>query len=252
MLKARIAGKALCFRIGWKTAKDLLERAITLDPTFAQAYARLAYVHIQLGWYGPWEDRATQINEAITFAKRGVRFDDREPAARVSLGRALSLSGAIDRGVEELRTAVELDPSFAQAHFALGQALGYLEKHEALHEIDEAIRLSPRDPHLWTFLNARALAHYVADDLEQAEVDAHAALRQPVTTFIPALILLAILGRQGKTAEAGEIIVDLDRLRPGFTCADACRQWYFGDRPFRTQRFIDQFVADVRKAGLRE
>jgi tetratricopeptide (TPR) repeat protein len=210
-------------------------------------------VHIQLGWYGPWEDRAKRISDAIAFAKHGVELDDREPAARVSLGRALALSGAVDMGVEELRTAVELDPSFAQAHFALGQALGFLERHdEALHEINEALRLSPRDPHLWTFLNARALAHYLAGDLQQAEADARAALRQPVTTFIPAMTLVAILGRQGKTAEAREAIADLDRLRPGFTCADACRQWYFGDRPFRTQRFIDQFATDVRKAGLRE
>lgn len=146
-----------------------------------------------------------------------------------------------------------LDPSFAQAHFALGQALCYLERHdEAIREIDEALRLSPRDPHLWTFLNVRALAHYIANDLEQAEADERAALRQPNATFWPYFMLVAILGRQGKTAEALDAIEELRRLRPGFTDTDAIGEWYFGDHPFMAQRFIDQFAADVRNAGLLE
>jgi len=236
-----------------ETAKTLFERAISLDPCFAQAYARLAYLHIQLDWYGPREDRAERVKDAASLASQAIELDGRDPGARLSLGRALVLSGAIERGVEELLTAVELDPSFAQAHFALGQAHCYLDRHdEALREINEALRVSPRDPHLWTFLHVRALAHYQAGDLQQAEADERAALRQPNSTHWPALILVAVLGRQGKTAEAKEAIAELDRFRPGFTCADARYEWYFGDRPFMTQRFIDQFAADVRKAGLPE
>ncbi len=146
-----------------------------------------------------------------------------------------------------------LDPSFAQAHFALGQALCYLERHdEAIREIDESLRLSSRDPHLWAFLNVRAIAHYIANDLEQAEADERAALRQPNATFWPYLMLVAILGRQGKRAEALDAIAGLRRLRPGFTHTDAISEWYFGDHPFMTQRFIDEFAADVRNAGLLE
>lgn len=232
-------------------AKDLFERAIQLDASFAQAYARLAYVHIQLGFYGRLEDRAERIKDAVAFAKTAVDLDDREPATRVSLGRALSLCGAAERGVEELRAATELDPSFAQAHFALAQVLCYLDRpEEALPEIHEALRLSPRDPHLWTFLHVRALAHYISGNLGQAEADARAALRQPNTTFWPALVLVAILGQSGKTAEAREAIATLHRFRLGMTCADALRECTFGDRRVMTQRFMDQFSADLRKAGL--
>ncbi len=236
-----------------ETAKTLFERAIALDPSFAQAYARLAYVHIQLGWYGPREDRAERVKDATSLASQAIELDSRDPAARLSFGRALTLSGAVESGVEELRAAVALDPSFAQAHFALGQALCYLERHdEAIREIDEALRLSPRDPHLWAFLNVRAIAHYIANDLEQAEADERAALRQPNATFWPYLILVAILGRQGKRAEALVAMAELRRLRPGFLHADAISELYFGDHPFMTQRFIDQFAADVRNAGLPE
>ncbi|MDJ0896564.1 MAG: adenylate/guanylate cyclase domain-containing protein [Alphaproteobacteria bacterium] len=234
-------------------AMEMFKRAIALDPDFAQAHARLAYAHIQQGWYGPWEDRSEHLQEAIACADQSVKLDDKEPATRLSLGRALVLAGSRDRGIAQLRVAVELDPSFAQAHFALGQALCFSERHEeALKEINEALRLSPRDPHLWTFLNARALSHYFAGDLERAEADERAALREPNVTHYPALILVALLGRQGRAAEAGEAITDLHSLRPGFTCADARREWFFGDRPYVREHLIERFLRDVRAAGLPE
>jgi tetratricopeptide (TPR) repeat protein len=234
-----------------ETSKTLFERAIALDPNFSQAYARLAYVFIQFGWYGPREERTGRVNRAAMLARQAVELDRRDPAARLSLGRALALSGAMDSGVEELRAAVALDPSFAQAHFALAQALCGLDRHEeAMREINMAIQLSPRDPHMWTFLHVRAIARYIANDLEQAEADERAALRQPNVTFYPYTVLVAILGRKGNTEKAKTAVAELLRLRPGFTCEGAVREWYFGDHPFATRRFLEQFAADVRSSGL--
>jgi TolB-like protein len=232
-------------------AKALFQKAVDLDPRFSQAYARLAYLEVQFGWYGPRDERAARASQAIALAKRAVDIDNRDPAARLSLGRALFLSGEVENGIAELRTAVELDPSFAQAHFALAQALTGIDRHEeALREIDMAIQLSPRDPHLWTFLHIRAIAHYIANDLEQCERDEHAALREPNVTFYPYTILVAALGRAGKTAEARAAVAALLRLRPGFTCAEAIAEWHFGQHALMTQRFLDQFEADIRTAGL--
>ena len=231
-------------------AKSLFERAITLDINFSQAYSRLAYVHIQLGWYGANEGRAERLAQAITLANQALELDRRDASARISLGRALTLSGKTDVGIEELRTAIALDPSFALGRFALGQALCFVEEHqEALDEINEAIRLSPRDPHFWTFLNVRAIANYQAGLFEQAEIDERAAMREPNATHWPAFVLLAVLGRLGKTVAAQEVITAVHRARPGFTCSDARKEWYFGDEPFISEKFVDQFLKDVRAAG---
>jgi TolB-like protein/Flp pilus assembly protein TadD len=236
-----------------QTAKVSFERAVALDPGFSQAYARLAYVQIQLGWYGSRGERAARVEQAVDLAKRAVEIDGRDPSARLSLGRALFLSGEMESGIEELRAAVALDPSFAQAHFALAQALTGVDRHEeALREIDMAIQLSPRDPHMWTFLHIRAIAHYIAGDLDRAKADEHAALRQPNVTFYPYTLLVAAYGRAGNTVEAREAVAALRRLRPGFTCAEAISEWHFGDHAVMTRRFLDQFVDDIRKAGLPE
>ena len=236
-----------------ETAKTLFERAIELDAGFSQAQARLAYVLIQLSWYGPRGERLERVNEAARIARQAIELDRRDPAGRLALGRALTLSGQFQAGIEELRAAVQLDPNYAQAHFALGQALCSLDRHdEALREIDVSIRLSPRDPHMWTFLHVRAIANYTAGHLEQAEADERAALRQPNVTFYPFTVLVAILGRAGKTRAATEAIEELQRLRPGFSCREAIKEWCFGERPIMTEEFMARFVADIRSAGLPE
>ncbi|OHV78010.1 adenylate/guanylate cyclase domain-containing protein [Ensifer sp. LCM 4579] len=234
-----------------RIAKELFQRAIELEPGFAQAHARLAYVHIQLGWYGPLSERAERIGDAIALAERAITLDSREPAAHVALGRALALGGQPERGIDHLRNALRLDASFAQGHFALGQALCYVERpEEAIAEIKEAFRLSPRDPHLWTFHNMLAIAHYQSDRFDEAAAAARASLRQENVTFWPAMVLAAALGAEGPTAEAREAISDLLRRRPDLTTATARAEFYFGDRPAMSEQFVDRFVGDLRRAGL--
>lgn len=233
------------------TARELLERAIELDGSFVQAYARLAYVHLQFGWYGPFEDRPRHVKVARALATKAVNIDPKDASAHLSLGRALSLSGEACRSVDELRLAIRLNPSFAQAHFALAQVLCFLDRHrEALPEINEALRLSPHDPHLWTFFHVRALAHYQADNLEAAEADARSALMEPNHTHWPFLILLSVLGRRGNDLSAADMLTRLHRLRPGFSCAVLLRELQFGEHRISSTPFIERFLGDLRRAGL--
>lgn len=232
-------------------ARALFERAVALDPALAPAYARLAYAHVQLCFYGPEAERGARLDDAIALARRALALDDRDPAARVSLGRALALKGALDEGIAELQTATALDPSFAQAHFALSQALSFADRAgEALVAIEEALRLSPHDPHLWTFLHARALARYIAGNLEGAAADERAALRQPNATHWPAMVLVGILGRAGRREEARQAILDLEARRPGLTTDDVLRDCLVDGRPFNSARFLAQFLGDLRAAGM--
>ncbi|TCL74827.1 tetratricopeptide repeat protein [Rhizobium sp. BK251] len=236
-----------------KIAKQLLEQAIAMDPSFVQAHARLAYVHIQLGWYGPLEERAARLADAFKLSERAIALDDREPAAFLALGRAFALSGRPERGIEHLRHALSLDSSFAQAHFGLGQALCYIERQEeGIPEILEAFRLSPCDPHLWTFCNMLAIAHYQAGRMDEAAKAARTGLQQPNVTFWPAMVLVAVLGSQGKTAEARQAVKELQRFRPGLTSRSARKEFYFGQNSAMPEHFINRFVVDLLKGGLPE
>ncbi len=232
-------------------AKTLFERSIKLDVRFSQAHARLAYVYIQMAWYRSRKERSAHVGAAMRAATQAVQIESKDPTARLALGRAHTLIGNFKEGVEQLRIAVSLDPSFAQAHFALGQALTSLDAHEeAIYEMDMSIRLSPRDPHLWTFYHVRAIANYIAGNLEQAEADEYTSLRQPNVTFYPYTVLIPILAKRGKLVEAHEVLEKLREFKPGFSVSDATDEWHFGDLPIMTPRFMKQFEKDFRRGEV--
>jgi TolB-like protein len=235
------------------TAKMLFERSIELDARFSQAHARLAYVYIQMAWYRSRIERSAHVSAAMRSATQAVQIDGKDPTARLTLGRAHTLIGNFTEGVEQLRIAVALDPSFAQAHFALGQALTSLDAHEeAIYEMDMSIRLSPRDPHLWTFYHVRAIANYIAGNLEQAEADEYTSLRQPNVTFYPYTVLIPILAKQDKIDEAHEVLEKLWEFKPGFSVSDATDEWHFGDLLIMTPRFMNQFEKDFRRGEVEQ
>ena len=70
--------------------------------------------------------------------------------------------------VDELRAALDLNPNFALGNACLALTLAYGGKgQEAVVEIDNAMRRSPRDPFLRVFMGTRAFAHFVAGDNEK-------------------------------------------------------------------------------------
>ena len=74
---------------------------------------------------------------------KAVALDDRDAVAHFALGRVHLVRREYDAALDELETSVSLNPSLAQAHCGLGDALTYSERlEESLRHFDEAIRLS--------------------------------------------------------------------------------------------------------------
>jgi TolB-like protein/Tfp pilus assembly protein PilF len=95
----------------YKAAEQLYLQAITLDPDFALAHARLASVCAEIfHYYEPTEDWKTKART-------------------------------------EAQIALRLQPNLAEAHFALGQCIYWMDQDydRALEQFDIAARLSPSD-----------------------------------------------------------------------------------------------------------
>ena len=238
---------------GLAEAKTLLERAIALDENFAPPYARLSYVHIQHAWYGPHRLRDDSLGEAIACAKRAVALDDKDALGHFALGRVYALQRQHDMAVAELESAIDLNPSFAQAYFALAQALVFADRiDEALPLFEQAIRLSPHDPHMWTFLHMKGIAYYRLGQLEDAEYSVRQSVRQPNATHWPFATLASILGQENKLIDASSVMRELVQRMPHYCCAYARDDFVFEGRPFLDEKFVELYIAGVRKAGLPE
>ena len=104
----------------------------------------------------------------------------------------------------EHQIAIELNPNSALAHYAFGYGLHRAERlQDALEHFDSALRLSPRDPGLWSYLTLKASTLYQLQRYDEAVRFARDAARYSIVDLIwPFVHLAAALGQLGRTAEA--------------------------------------------------
>jgi TolB-like protein/predicted Ser/Thr protein kinase len=87
-------------------AMELLTKAVSLDPAFAVAHARLAYRTFFLGYY----DDPKYIDQSIAIAQRAIELDPTLPAAHMALASAYGQKGWASKSREAFQKALSLDP----------------------------------------------------------------------------------------------------------------------------------------------
>jgi len=232
---------------GLTAARRHFQKSIALDPDLAAAYARLAYVYVQMYWYGSPDQREAALAAGLEAARQAVGLDPKEAHAHFALGRLFAIQRAFDQAVPEFETALTLDPSLAQASFGLGQALSAAgQPREAVSHLDQAIDLDPQDPHLWTFLHDRAEALFAQGQLSEAERNSKAAVRQPNVSHFAWATLVAILGISGKKDEARAAVRQLRLIKPDYSLEVAR-----GELQHHANRsFVADYLQGLELAGL--
>jgi tetratricopeptide (TPR) repeat protein len=140
-----------------RSAIDLLEQAIAVDPSSARAHAELASAYVtRLAYVTPDESRDLE-QKAFAAAEKGLALDPNVPEAYLARGDLLwthSHRFAHERAVQEFRRALALNPNSDQAHRRLARVfvhLGFFE--EARHHADQALTINPSNAQA---LNSRA------------------------------------------------------------------------------------------------
>jgi tetratricopeptide (TPR) repeat protein len=96
-----------------RAAGEEFERAIRLDPDFAEAYANVGIEYASTGFY--------EIAEARF--RRAVELDPASSIAYCNLGVLLVKVGRAQEAETAIRRSLELSPDNANAHFLLGRLL---------------------------------------------------------------------------------------------------------------------------------
>lgn len=138
-------------------AQRSFQRALREDSSYALAWAGLADVRILYADYSPASDEAeddsmrTAIPEAKAAARRALELDEDLAEAHASLAiismyeqRERLSQGNGPAALRHLRRAVELSPSYAQAHHWLGESQLHLGRAApALEHLRLAVELTP-------------------------------------------------------------------------------------------------------------
>jgi len=199
-------------REGDTEALRLFYRAIELDPDFAVAYGRAAWIFVTRKSNGWLVDRERELAEGTRLARCAAELGNDDAAALCWAGFALAyLAHELDEGIALLDRALNLNPNLAAAWYVSGWLMVYFgEPVEAIERFATAMRLSPRDPLIFRMHAGVAYAHFFASQYDEASAWAERAVRAR-PTWLTAVRMAAVSGAlAGRLDEAKK---SMERMR---------------------------------------
>jgi TolB-like protein len=236
-----------------------LNRAISLDPSFAPAMALAAFCYGERALQAWAKDFAAEAAEAVRLANRAVGLDPQNAEVLWMSAFAFTFFGGDPaRGKELFDRALAINPNAATgwawsclAETGLGN-IGQMKERVA-----QALRLSPRDPREWMLTMVMGMVHMWTREFDGCVAWSERAIRQNPRA-LPALRTLIVgLVYTNQRERAAEMVREHLRMDPNFTVSSWVRQRAplfrrlvspAGSQPPRAQFIVDA----LRTAGVPE
>lgn len=200
-------------------ALSLYEKAIKLDPEFADAHTGYARAIVDvLGFdYQALMLSAVARQRAYEAAGRGLELDPQSPRAYAVLGILQMLDGEIDEAIASVKKAVALDPNGAESELNLAIVLTYAgQNSEALAAMERVLQLDPK-PRVQVY-DYYGLVLYMNHRYEEA-IGALQTVRPEEPSDLGLETLAMANARLGRVAEAHKAVEAILAKSPGQSLA---------------------------------
>jgi TolB-like protein/DNA-binding winged helix-turn-helix (wHTH) protein/tetratricopeptide (TPR) repeat protein len=219
-------------------ARDLLERAVELDPRSSDAHALLANVYLAEHRF-EMNPRPDPIGRALTHALRATELDSRNAYARCWLAIVHFFRGENEKFERESQLALRLNPNDPETLADIGHYLAFMGEFERGVELSRrAQELNPLHPGWYYFSFARR------DYNRKAYEDAIRSVEKiGLPNFYWTHLLDAAAKGQLGRPDAGKALSRIREIKPNFSAHLELRKWNSspGD--------LDHIVEGLRKAG---
>jgi len=230
-------------------AQELLQQAVDLDPNYAHAHALLGWTYITMFNLDTRRPIGEFTNKALAAGARAVMLDDDEPWAHLVVGLGHARQRRSQLAFRHLTKSVELNPSFALGHAGLGYALGVGGQPESgLQALEEALRLSPRDPFLAVYApTVRYMSLFALQRYEEAIAVCRSTVALHPHHAGAWRLMTVSLGMLERTDEAKEALVRTLTMQPDLSSAHVANDTVYSDPDVRAR-----FLEGLRRAGLKD
>ena len=237
----------------WRTTREdnaqarrLAQRAIEMDPSYAQAYARLATTY-NLEYGMGWSLDPSLLERSEELARQALALDPSGARGYSALAVANLMRGRSEEALAAAEKAVELAPNWDGPYFILSGALNRQGRLlAAAQAMNRAMRLNPRPPTM--YLAGVGWLNLLAGREREA-----VAMWERARAANPDLIwarvgLASHFEEQGRHEEARAVVEEILRVNPNLTAKQAASQAYGGRGP----EYFAEIEKRLRSAGLPE
>ena len=230
-------------------ARELVDRALDLDPNYANAWAMRARLHFNEADVGGGIEDHRKFDmaqsEAFRCANHALEIDKDCAEAYAALALIHLNAGQHDKAVEMTEKAIALAPNNAEILGGVASAVmrksGYPERGAAY--VKRAMRLCPvYRPGL-----LRALGNNLrlCGQLEEAAACYRASINREAGYLAAYVNLASVLGELGRNQEAQGVATDVLQLEPRFSI-----EGYTRGLSYRRQTDKERIADGLRAAGL--
>ncbi len=231
-------------------ARELLEKAIALDPEYAIAHAWLSEAYLTEWWAGWTADAGASFERSARAAAQAVALDDTDPQVHIQMGAVYFYRRQYDEARFHFDKALSLNPNEPNALMMQSAYSMYVgDPERAVAQINEAIRVDP----LGHYGFPKGIAHYTARNYEEA-IAAFKTVRgeaQSVQAWLAACYTQSGGLRDARAATTEFVARTTKAMADMGARPPACWCEFFAERhPYKHQKDMDHLLEGLRKAGL--
>ncbi|MBI3757589.1 MAG: tetratricopeptide repeat protein [Deltaproteobacteria bacterium] len=124
-------------------ARQLYEKAVALDPQYAEAYAALGNTYYR-DWVLRYSTDPQTLERAFELTRKALALDDSLPSAHSLLGWLYTQKHQYEQALAESERAIALDPNNADSYFAKAHVLLWAGRpEEVIKMVEQAMRFNP-------------------------------------------------------------------------------------------------------------
>jgi len=225
-------------------AREMLEKAIDLDPSFSLAMSHLSRTYA-MAYANRWSDSPQRsLEQAVALGQRAIELDDSNPHAYFAVGAAAFWSKRLGEALAAAERCIAIDPNFAEGYGILAVTLIYMGRpREALDALEKGMRLDPHYRDI--YLHLLAQAHFHLRQYEQAADALRRRLVRKPDSDISRALLASTYGHLGRLDESRAEWSRVLEINPAYSLEDRRKVL-----PYENSKDFEQVVDGLRRSGV--